>query len=297
MYLLLKMSMKVATLQFSMSKNFGTNADRAERMVRNAAATGANVIVLPELFESRYFCQKMDPAFFSWAETVQDSCVVSRFSALAGELGVVIPIPFFEKRDNEYYNSCAVADADGEILGVYRKTHVPMGKCYEEKFYFTPSRDGYKVFDTKFGKIGVAICWDQWFPEVARSLALAGADLIVYPTAIGSEPEFPDGETYAHWMRTIQGHSAANGVPIVVANRIGKEKKIEFYGGSFITDNKGAIVSQVGGDPKNGNADPSPIPMKGHVTFEFDQIDYRIFRAYWGIFRDRRPETYTSLCV
>ena len=239
----------------------------------------------------------MDPKFFAWAETFEDSRVVSRFSALAGELGVVIPIPFFEKKENEYYNSCAVADADGKILGVYRKTHIPMGRCYEEKFYFSPGRDNYGVFDTKFGNIGVAICWDQWFPEVARSLALAGADLIVYPTAIGSEPEFPDGESYFHWMRTIQGHSAANGVPIAVANRIGKEKKINFYGGSFITNHRGAVVAQVGGVPENGNADPSPVEMKGHVTFEFDLIENAIFRGFWGVLRDRRPELYTSLCV
>ena len=291
------MFMKVATLQFSMNKDFDKNTDRAERMVRNAAATGANVIVLPELFESRYFCQTMDPKFFAWAETFEDSRVVSRFSALAGELGVVIPIPFFEKKENEYYNSCAVADADGKILGVYRKTHIPMGRCYEEKFYFSPGRDNYGVFDTKFGNIGVAICWDQWFPEVARSLALAGADLIVYPTAIGSEPEFPDGESYFHWMRTIQGHSAANGVPIAVANRIGKEKKINFYGGSFITNHRGAVVAQVGGVPENGNADPSPVEMKGHATFEFDLFENAIFRGFWGVLRDRRPELYTGLCV
>ena len=291
------MTMKVATLQFSMNKDFGRNVDRAERMIRNAAATGANVIVLPELFESRYFCQTMDPKFFAWAETVEESFVVSRFSALAGELGVVIPIPFFEKKDNEYYNSCTVADADGKVLGVYRKTHIPMGKCYEEKFYFTPGRDSYKVFDTKFGNIGVAICWDQWFPEVTRALALDGADLVIYPTAIGSEPEFPDGESYFHWMRTIQGHSAANGVPIAVANRIGKEKKINFYGGSFITNHRGAVVAQVGGVPENGNADPSPVEMKGHATFEFDLFENAIFRGFWGVLRDRRPELYTGLCV
>lgn len=290
-------NIRVSTLQFSMSKNSNENMDRAERMIRQAAVNGKNVIVLPELFSTRYFCQKMDPKFFSWAEPVEDSIVIKRFSKLARELEVVITISFFEKKNNEYYNSCAIADADGTIVDVYRKTHIPMGKCYEEKFYFTPSRENFKVFDTKFGKIGVAICWDQWFPEVVRSLALAGADLIVMPTAIGSEPEFPDGETYAHWVRTIQGHSAANGVPIAVANRIGKEKKIEFYGGSFITDNKGAIVSQVGGDPKNGNADPSPIALKGAVTFEFDKIDYRIFRAYWGIFRDRRPELYKMITL
>jgi N-carbamoylputrescine amidase len=291
------MNTKVAVIQFSMNKDFDKNTDRAERMVRNAAATGANVIVLPELFESRYFCQTMDPRFFAWAETVEDSRVVSRFSALAGELGVVIPIPFFEKKDNEYYNSCAVADADGKILGVYRKTHIPMGKCYEEKFYFSPGRDSHKVFDTKFGPIGVLICFDQWFPEASRILSLAGAELIVMPTAIGSEPEFPDGETYAHWVRTIQGHSAANGIPVCVANRIGKEKKIDFYGGSFITNNKGAIVTQVGGVPEHGNADPSPIQIKGHATFEFDRVEYAIFRGFWGLLRDRRPSSYTSLCV
>jgi len=153
------------------------------------------------------------------------------------------------------------------------------------------------VFDTKFGKVGVLICFDQWFPEASRILSLAGAELIVMPTAIGSEPEFPDGETYAHWVRTIQGHSAANGIPIAVANRIGKEKKIDFYGGSFITNNKGAIVTQVGGVPENGNADPSPIEMKGQVTFEFDRVEYSIFRGFWGLLRDRRPSSYISLCV
>jgi N-carbamoylputrescine amidase len=291
------MNMKVATLQFSMNKNFDKNIDRAERMIRNAVATGSNVIVLPELFSSRYFCQTMDPKFFSWAETFENSRIVSRFSSLAGELGVVIPISFFEKKENEYYNSCAVADTDGTIIGIYRKNHVPMSKCYEEKFYFTPGREQIKIFDTKLGKIGLAICFDQWFPEVARCLALQGADLIVYPTAIGSEPEFPNGETYAHWIRTIQGHAAANGVPIAVANRVGKEKNIIFYGGSFITDNKGAIVSQVGGVLEYGNPDPSPIAMKGYATFSFDRKAYETFRAFWGLFRDRRPELYTSLCV
>lgn len=287
----------VAVLQFGMDRYTEYNRKRAQRMIINAANAGARVIVLPELFSSRYFCQTMNPKFFACAETLGESEFVQDFAQLAGELGVVLTIPFFEKIDNNYYNSCAVADADGSIVGVYRKTHIPMGKCYEEKFYFTPGRDPYRVFVTKFGKIGVAICWDQWFPEVIRCLALDGADLIVMPTAIGSEPEFPDGESYHHWVRTIQGHSSANGIPVAVANRIGKEKKIDFYGGSFVTDNKGAIVSQVGGVIENGNADPSPIPMKGHVTFEFDREQNEQFRAFWGMFRDRRPETYTSLCV
>lgn len=293
----IQINMKVSVVQFAMNKDFDKNTDRAERMIRNAAATGANIVVLPELFESRYFCQTMDPKFFAWAETAEESRVVSRFSALAGELGVVIPIPFFEKKGNEYYNSCAVADADGKILGVYRKHHIPMGKCYEEKFYFSPGRGGYKVFDTLVGKLGVLICFDQWFPEAVRCMALAGAELVVMPTAIGSEPEFPDGESYMHWVRVIQGHSAANGIPVCVANRIGQEKKIEFYGGSFITNNKGAIMTQVGGVPEHGNADPSPIQIKGHATFEFDRMEYAIFRGFWGLLRDRRPSSYTSLCV
>lgn len=288
---------KVAVLQFGMDQYTEYNRDRAQRMVINAADAGAQVIVLPELFSSRYFCQTMNPKFFACAETLGDSEFVQGFARLAGELGVVLTIPFFEKNINNYYNSCAVADADGSIVGVYRKTHVPMGKCYEEKFYFTPGHGEYRVFDTKFGKIGVAICWDQWFPEIARCLALDGADLIVMPTAIGSEPEFPGGESYAHWVRTIQGHSAANGIPIAVANRIGTEKKINFYGGSFITTNKGAIASQVGGVIENGNADPSPVQMKGHIIFELDREKNEHFRAFWGMFRDRRPELYGRITL
>lgn len=298
------MKTTIAALQFSVSENAEDNLRTAERMVRNAAANGANVIVLPELFQSRYFCQEQKQKWFALAETVEESHVVRRFAKLAGELGVVIPISFFEhdRTNYNYYNSVAVADADGSILGTYRKTHIPQGDCYNEKYYFYPGNNDFEVFHTKFGKMGVLICWCQWNPEAARCLALDGADFIVYPTAIGSEPAFPDGESYMHWARTIQGHSAANGIPIAVANRIGREcfgdSKIDFYGGSFITDNKGAIVAQVGGEPqKNGGVDPEPVYMKGHIKMVIDTEENDLFRAGWGLLRDRRPELYGRLVI
>ncbi|AGE57581.1 N-carbamoylputrescine amidase [Acanthocystis turfacea Chlorella virus NTS-1] len=293
-------SASVAVLQFSMTRFLNQNLRTAENMARNAAANGAEVIVLPELFSMQYFCQEQNGKWFDHAETYEDSKVVTRFANLAGELGVVIIVSFFEKDNNEYYNSVVVADVDGAIVGIYRKTHIPQGPCYNEKFYFRPSDNKFGVADTKFGKIGIAICWDQWFPEVSRILALLGADLIVMPTAIGSEPDFPNGESYLHWARTIQGHSAANGVPIAVANRIGRERfgrtKIDFYGGSFITDNKGAIAVQVGGAPQeNGGVDPEPLNMKGFVKTSFDKKENARFRALWGLFRDRRPELYEEI--
>ncbi|AGE53456.1 N-carbamoylputrescine amidase [Acanthocystis turfacea Chlorella virus GM0701.1] len=293
-------SASVAVLQFSMTRFLNQNLRTAENMVRNAAANGAEVIVLPELFSMQYFCQEQNGKWFDHAETYEDSKVVTRFANLAGELGVVIIISFFEKDGNEYYNSVAVADVDGAVAGIYRKAHIPQGPCYNEKFYFRPSANKFGVVDTKFGKIGVLICWDQWYPEASRILALLGADLIVMVTAIGSEPDFPNGESYLHWARTIQGHSAANGVPIAVANRIGRERfgrtKIDFYGGSFITNNKGAIAAQVGGNPQsNGGVDPEPIAMKGFVKTSFDKKENARFRALWGLFRDRRPELYEEL--
>jgi N-carbamoylputrescine amidase len=294
------MKATIAALQFAMSRDVDYNLRTAERMVRNAAANGANVIVLPELFASRYFCQEQNPKWFHLAETLEDSRIVHRFAKIARDLDVVIPISFFERIGNNYFNSVAVADADGTILGVYRKTHIPQGPLYEEKYYFTPGNNEYEIFDTLYGKMGVLICFDQWMPEAVRSLALDGADFIVMPTAIGSEPEYPDGETYFHWARTIQGHSAANGIPIAVANRIGRERfgktKIDFYGGSFITDNKGAVVLQVGGEPqKNGGVDPEPVEMKGHVKYTINFKENDLFKASWGIFRDRRPDLYERL--
>jgi N-carbamoylputrescine amidase len=290
----------VAVLQFSMSKFRLTNTRVAENMVRNAVANGAKIIVLPELFSTQYFCQEQNAKWFDLAETYDDSKIVAHFSQLAGELEVVIIISFFEKENNEYYNSVAIADVDGSIAGMYRKTHIPQGPCYNEKFYFRPSGNNLEVVKTAFGKIGTTICWDQWFPETVRTLALLGADLIVMPTAIGSEPDFPDGESYLHWARTIQGHSAANGIPIAVANRIGYERfgstHINFYGGSFITNNKGSIVAQVGGDiPENGGVDPEPVAMKGHVKYTFNPEENARFRASWGLFRDRRTELYGEI--
>ncbi|ABU43650.1 N-carbamoylputrescine amidase [Paramecium bursaria Chlorella virus NY2B] len=290
----------IATLQFECTKDVMGNIERAERMIRNAAANGAQVIVLQELFEMMYICQIQYPKFFKHAEPVNKSGTVHMFSNLAKELGVVIPIPFFEKDGNNYYNSVAVADADGSIVGVYRKTHIPQSECYEEKFYFTPSNNPYRVFETKFGKMGVLICWDQWFSEAAKCLALQGADFIVYPTAIGTEPEFPDGETYLHWARTITGHAAATGVPVIVANRIGHEElggsEIDFYGGSFIADGTGAVVTQVGGVPQeNGGVDPNPVELKGYTKYTFDLDALENHRAFWGLYRDRRPELYGRL--
>ncbi|AGE52738.1 N-carbamoylputrescine amidase [Paramecium bursaria Chlorella virus CZ-2] len=295
------MKITIAALQFSVSKIVEDNLRTAERMVRNAAANGANVIVLPELFSTRYFCQEQNQKWFALAERI-DCDMVFRFKKLAQELGVVIPISFFERVVNSYYNTVVVADADGSIAGVYRKTHIPQGDCYNEKYYFTPDDNEYEVFNTKFGNLGVLICWDQWNPEAARCLALGGADFIVYPTAIGSEPAFPNGESYLHWSRAIQGHSAASGIPVIVANRIGRERfgksKIDFYGGSFITDNKGAIVTQVGGESqKNGGADPDPVYMKGHVKITIDTNENDMFRAGWGLLRDRRPELYGRLVI
>jgi len=293
----------IAVTQFKCTNDIFENIARAERVVRNAAAAGSNVVVLQELFHAKYFCQEQNPDHFALAETAEDSFLIHAFSELAKELEVVIPVPFFEKDGNNYYNSVAVVDSDGEVLGVYRKTHIPQGECYNEKFYFTPGNNELEVFETKlYGKLGLAICWDQWFPEVVRALALQGADYIVMPTAIGTEPEFPDGEAYFHWARVIQGHSAANGIPVCVANRIGRERfgktKIDFWGGSFITDDTGAVVVQVGGEPQiNGGVDPDAVPHKGYVKYEFNMKDNEKFRAFWGIFRDRRPSLYTSLCT
>lgn len=289
-----------AVIQFAMSRYMTDNIETAERMIRNAVANGANVIVLPELCTMRYFCQVQNPKWFKYAETYEESVVVTRFANLAMELEVSIIIPFFEKKGKKFYNSVAISDVDGAIVGVYQKIHIPQGPCYNEKYYFQPSDNDLQVFKTKFGKIGVLICWDQWFSEAARVLALKGADIIVMPTAIGTEPDYINGESYLHWARTIQGHSATSGVPIAVANRIGRERfgktHIDFYGGSFITDNKGSIVAQVGGElQSNGGVDPEPIQIKSHVKYSFDPQENDIFRASWGLFRDRRPELYGEL--
>jgi len=247
-----------------------------------------------------YFCQEQKADYFDWAKPLEKSEPVQRLQKVAKELGVVLPVSFFEKVNNAHFNSLAMIDADGSILGVYRKSHIPDGPGYQEKFYFSPGDTGFKVWDTKFGKLGVAICWDQWFPECARAMVLQGAEILFYPTAIGSEPKDPEFNSYPHWTRTMLGHSAANLVPVVASNRIGKEafeeSDITFYGGSFISGNRGDVLKQVGAkDNPHGNLHPDPEKVEGFVTQEFDLDQLNVERLGWGVFRDRRPDLYRPL--
>jgi N-carbamoylputrescine amidase len=279
--------LRVAALQASYVEDRSTNLDHVESMVREAAATGANLIVPSELFASLYFCKDEDPTYFDLAEEADSSEVVRRFSALAGELGVVIPISYFERAGRSYFNSVAVADADGTILGGYRKSHIPDGPGYEEKFYFSPGDTGFRVFETAVGTVGVGICWDQWFPEAARAMALLGAEVICYPTAIGSEPQDPDFDTSAHWRRVMVGHAAANMVPVVATNRVGVERgaafSTTFYGTSFICDHTGEVVA---------DADRTSEVI---ISAQFDLDAVAEDRRAYGLFRDRRPELYGAL--
>ncbi|MCK9304626.1 MAG: N-carbamoylputrescine amidase, partial [Bacteroidales bacterium] len=272
--------MKVAITQFKMSWNIEENLSKAEQMVRKAAQKGAQIILLPELFKTPYFCQKENYDYFDLAEESESSPTISRFQKLAAELNVVLPISFFEKSGNVHFNSLVMIDSDGKNLGLYRKSHIPTGECYEEKFYFSPGDTGFKVFKTKCGRIGVGICWDQWFPEVARSLALLGAQLIVYPTAIGSEPVLPK-DSKDHWQNTMRGHAAANIIPVLASNRIGtesdKDSAMTFFGSSFIADEDGNIAVELSRDEEN-------IAI---AEFDLKSIDKK--RISWGVFRDRRP--------
>lgn len=293
---------KVATTQMQITRDPAKNLDKAEKMVREAAAAGANVILLQELFEDWYFCQEQKADYFDWAKPLEESQPVQRLSKLAKELGVVLPVSFFERVNNAHFNSLAMIDADGSVLGVYRKSHIPDGPGYQEKFYFSPGDTGFKVWDTKFGRIGAAICWDQWFPEAARCMALMGAELIFYPSAIGSEPEDPGYNSYPHWVRTMLGHAAASLVPVIANNRVGEEvyekSRIKFYGGSFISGQHGEVLAQVGVKPEelqHGNMHPSPPAEEGFATHTFDLDKCRKERAGWPVFRDRRPELYTAL--
>ena len=284
----------VAAIQMQCSKNVEENIAKAEKMVREAAAKGAQVILLPELFEREYFCQQRRYDFYSYALPVDENPAVKAAQKLAKELSVVLPISFYEKDGNVLYNSLAWIDTDGSLLGVYRKTHIPDDHYYQEKFYFTPGNTGFMVFDTKYGRLGAGICWDQWFPETARALALKGAEIIFYPTAIGSEPIL-DTDSMPHWRRCMQGHSASNLVPVVAANRIGKEdvepceenaglkSSLIFYGSSFITDITGDII-------QSASRDKEEILIQ---TFDLDLNAEN--RLSWGIFRDRRPEMYKDI--
>lgn len=277
----------LAATQFACSWDIDANIAAAEAAVRAAAAQGAQVILLQELFETPYFCVDQDPRHFALARPGNDSRVVGHFGALARALGVVLPISYFERAGPAFFNTLAVADADGCILGQYRKTHIPQNPGYEEKYYFSPGDTGFGVFDTRFGRIGCGICWDQWFPETARCLALKGAEMLLFPTAIGSEPADPALDSSGHWRRTMQGHAAANIMPLVASNRIGTERgardTITFYGSSFIADHTGAILADAGRD--------SPATIA--ATVDLDAV--ATYRATWGLFRDRRPERYGAL--
>lgn len=277
----------VGATQMKCTDVVADNIRNGERLVREAVKKGANIVLLQELFENLYFCQKQVEDYFKLAKTLEDSDAVNHFKNLAKELQVVLPISFFEKKNNMYYNSLVVIDADGEVLGTYRKTHIPDGPGYNEKFYFSPGDTGFKVFKTKYGTIGIGICWDQWFPETARSLALMGAELIFYPTAIGSEPSKPEYDSRDHWQRVMQGHSAANIVPVIASNRIGTEhiqdSQITFYGSSFITNEFGEKVVEA-------NREEETVLT---ATFDLDKIAEE--RSFWGIFRDRRPSLYGTI--
>lgn len=275
-----------AVTQMSCSRDREENLQKAEGLVRQAAEQGAQIILLQELFETQYFCQTQNFAYMDLARPLSENPAVKRLSVLAKETETVIPVSFFERYGNTAFNSVAVLDADGSVLGVYRKTHIPDGLPYAEKFYFTPGDTGFRVWNTRYGRIGVGICWDQWFPEAARSMALLGAELLCYPTAIGSEPTLGI-DSKAHWQRCMQGQAAANLVPVLASNRIGTETEGEssmtFYGSSFIIDETGGIVEE---------ADRTTETLLVH-TFDLDQTALR--RREWGVFRDRRPEMYGIL--
>lgn len=277
----------VAATQMKCSDVVSENIIKAEKLIREAANKGAKIILLQELFENLYFCQIQVEEYFKLAKTVEEDDAIIHFKKLAKELQVVLPISFFERKNNAYYNSMAVIDADGEYLGTYRKTHIPDGPGYCEKFYFTPGDSGIKVFKTKYATIGIGICWDQWFPEVARALTLKGAEIILYPTAIGSEPSKPDYDSKDHWQRVMQGHAAANIIPVIASNRVGQEKiedsELNFYGSSFITNEIGEKIAEL------GRTEEAILT----ATFDLDQIAE--MRSFWGFFRDRRPSMYGSL--
>lgn len=287
-------NVKIAAVQMSMTSSVNENISKAEALVRKAASEGANIILLPELFENLYFCQERNYDYYQLASELNDNPAVKRFRTVAKELGVVLPISFYEKDVNSIYNSAAVIDADGTILGIYRKSHIPDDHFYQEKFYFTPGDTGFKVWETKFGRIGVGICWDQWFPEAARCMALMGAELLFYPTAIGSEPIL-DLDSMPHWRRCMQGHSAANIMPVIAANRVGTEtvhpsqannhqsSSLCFYGSSFITDPTGEVIAYA--DREN----------EGIISAEFDLDAIHEMRFSWGVFRDRRPDLYAPI--
>lgn len=281
------MNVTVASTQMACSWDIAANIGRAERLVRESARAGAQIILLQELFETPYFCIDVQEQHFGLAHALEESATIKRFQAVARELKVVLPVSFFEHAGLAYYNAVAIIDADGRIAGHYRKSHIPQFPAYEEKYYFSPGDTGFLAVDTRYGRIGVAICWDQWFPEAARAMVLQGAEILFYPTAIGSEVNLPDLDSKDHWQTVMRGHSAANIVPVVASNRIGKESSgdlgMEFYGSSFITDCTGALLA---------TADRS---SEGFLTATLNLDSCREYRRTWGVFRDRRPDLYGAL--
>jgi N-carbamoylputrescine amidase len=272
-----------AALQTELTDDVDTNVARISEMVREAAARGARIILPPELFEGHYFCRSELEADFGRARPAAGHPTVTHFQHLAAELGVVLPVSFFEQDGPHYYNSIATLDADGAILGLYRKSHIPTGPGYEEKFFFRPGATGFGAYRTRYGTIGVAICWDQWFPEAARAMTLAGADLLLYPTAIGSEPEEPDFDSRDPWQRVMIGHAVANAVGVIAANRTGDEGAIQFYGSSFLCDHRGDKLAELS------------RTERGIAIATFDLERLRAARASMGFFRDRRPDLYGPL--
>ncbi|MNW36591.1 N-carbamoyl-D-amino acid hydrolase [compost metagenome] len=280
---------KVAATQMSCSTNIDENISKAESLVRKAAADGAQIILLQELFETPYFCQKEKADYYVYATELEHNKAVNHFKAIAKELKVVLPISFYEKKNYARYNSLAVIDADGEVLGKYRKSHIPDGPGYEEKFYFNPGDTGFKVWNTRYAKIGVGVCWDQWYPEAARCMALMGAELLFYPTAIGSEPQDGDIDSKDHWQMCMRGHAASNLIPVIASNRIGLEEdedsSITFYGSSFIAGPQGNMIQEA------GRTEQSVLT----ASFDLDALESA--RIEWGIFRDRRPELYKAIAT
>lgn len=272
-----------AALQFAPTSSMQENIDQVVELTREAARQGANLIVPPELFCGPYFCAHQDEVEFSRAHAWQTHPAVLQLSKLAAELGIVIPVSIFEKSGPEYFNSLVMLDADGVALGVYRKSHIPDGPGYQEKFYFRPGNTGFRVWKTQHGNIGAGICWDQWFPECARAMVLQGADILVYPTAIGSEPQDAMLDTAARWRRAMQGHAVSNVIPIVAANRVGTESGQSFYGTSFIANEEGEVVADM-------DRHDTGIIM---AVFDLEEIDRQ--RAAWGFFRDRRTDLYATL--
>ena len=277
----------LAATQFRCGWDRQANVATADRLVRQAAREGAQVVLLPELFETPYFCAVQQSSFYELAQPLKGHGTVAHFRRLAAELGVVIPVSVYERAGLALFNTAVVIDADGSVLGHYRKSHIPQAPGYQEKYYFSPGDTGLRPFATAYGKLGLAICWDQWFPEAARSLVLQGAEFLMYPTAIGSEPNEPGFDSMEHWRIVMRGHAGANMVPVIAANRVGQETtdgvSMTFYGSSFITDHLGALAAA---------ADRTSEQV---LVRAFDLDQCRDYRQGWGCFRDRRPDLYGAL--